>query len=101
MIHQCLLRIFNNKCKDPIVANTLWTQGLPKEDKEEFTKILQLEIGSKVWKRLLTVIKTKRESLEASERTLDIYEKANWAYQQAHNNGARQMLVFVENLLKG
>ena len=77
----------------------MWTQGLTESEKEEISIIVNLEKGSKFSNRLLTIIKNKRLSLEASERTSEIYNNNNWAFAQAHNNGARQMLMFVEKLL--
>ena len=81
------------------MVNSMWTQGLTKEDSEEFLRVLSLETDSVVYKRLKSIIETKRKSLECSERTPDNYNNPNWAYLQAHNNGSRQMLVMLENLL--
>ena len=79
----------------------MWTQGLPEKEAEELKAILKLEANSKVWKRLLKIVQTKAERLEASERSPSVYDNPNWAYMQAHNNGARQTLSFIEKLLKG
>lgn len=83
------------------MANFMWTQGMSKEEKEDFTRVLSLEINSRVWTRLKEVINTKKTSLEVSERSTELYDNPNWAFQQAHNNGAIQMLVLINKLLEG
>lgn len=82
------------------MASTLWTQGMTPETKEEFLKVLSLEKDSVVYNRLLEIIKIKKASLEAVERGTETYSTPNWAYLQAHNNGARQTLLLIENLMK-
>lgn len=81
------------------LVSTIWTMGLKPEEKEEFIRVLKLEKSSKVYNRLLDIIKIKRTALEASEMNTETYDSPSWAYKQSHNNGARQMLLFIEKLL--
>jgi len=82
-----------------LVNSTLWTQGIADDKKSEFLQILALEKDSKVLEQLLFVIRQKRLTLELSEISDSYYENASCAYQQAHKNGAKQMLYFIEKLL--
>lgn len=81
------------------MASTIWTQGMENDAKAEFLKVLELEKDSLVYSRLKEIIKIKIASLDATERGTESYTNPNWAYYQAHNNGARQMLKLMENLL--
>ena len=81
--------------------NNIWTQGLTDQEKPEVLRLLELEADSPFLKRLLQVLDLKKQNLETSERTLEAYDNPNWAYKQAHNNGAIQMISFIEKLIKG
>lgn len=81
------------------MVSAAWTQGMNKEEKDAFLSILSLEEKSKVYERLLSIVQSRRRALETSEIIGTAYDNPNWAYKQAHNNGARQMLQFIETLL--
>lgn len=68
-------------------------------DKEEFKQYLHSMSSNACFVRLKEIVTNKRLSLEASERNPEIYKDTSWAYLQAHNNGARQSLKFIEDLL--
>ena len=84
---------------NPSNISTAWTQNLSKEDKENFTNLLMNSYNNAILVKLREIVTKKRLNLEASERTPETYDVANWSHKQAHNNGARQMLKFVEDLL--
>lgn len=74
-----------------------WTKGMDAEKKEKFE--LLLRNSTITLSRLRKILRDRRNSLEASERTPKIYDTPSWAYMQAHNNGFRQGLKYVEDLL--
>lgn len=78
---------------------SLWTNGLSDSEKEEYKIFLNSMSSNKALVRLKDIVSRKRLSLEASERNPEIYRDNSWAYKQAHNNGARQSLKFIEDLL--
>lgn len=79
--------------------STLWVQDLDSEEKQKFIDYLKNQYENSVLIKLKKIVREKRESLEATERSPEIYGNAAWPYKQAHNNGARQMLKMVEDLL--
>lgn len=50
--------------------------------------------------KLKDIIVKKIDSLQSSERNLDMYNLANWPYKMADNNGAIRALKQVETLLE-
>lgn len=78
---------------------TVWIQNLSAEDKDGFIGMLKNNYNDPILLRLKAIIETKRQALEASERNPSNYDDASWSHKQAHNNGARQMLKYVEDLL--
>lgn len=78
----------------------LWFAHLKPDDQIKFKELLRNNYKNPCFVRLKEVVENKRKSLENSERNVDIYASPNWAYLQAHNNGARQMLRFIEDMLK-
>lgn len=82
-----------------MTINTLWVQHLPEEKREEFKQTITSQSSNIALKRLKEIVVTKRQIAESSERSPLIYEKENWAHLQAHNNGVRQMLKMMEDLL--
>lgn len=78
---------------------SLWTSGLTDSEKEEYKKFLNSMSSNKCLVRLKDMVIKKRLSLESSERNPEIYRDNSWAYLQAHNNGARQSLKYIEDLL--
>jgi len=80
-------------------VSTLWVAGLKSDEKDRFIALLLNNYDNPALIKLREVIVAKRQSLEASERSSSVYDNANWAFLQAHNNGAAQALKFVEDLL--
>lgn len=78
---------------------TLWIQHLSGDEKKKFLEVLQNHSTDLVLLRLKEIVKSKAKALEASERNPEAYGNAAWPYKQAHNNGARQTLKMVEDLL--
>ncbi len=79
--------------------STAWVAGLKADEKDRFIALLMNNYDNPTLIKLKEVIAVKRQSLEASERSSSVYDNANWAFLQAHNNGANQALKFVEDLL--
>lgn len=52
-----------------------------------------------VLKRLLEILKQRRDEIETSERREQAYEDSSWAYRQAHKNGRLQELTSLITLL--
>lgn len=81
--------------------NTLWVQNLKSpEERESFKGVVLGESRNKVLMRLRDVVKQKYEVLSSAERNPSVYDNPNWAYQQAHNNGALQTLKMLEDMLQ-
>lgn len=78
---------------------TLWFQDLPIDQKEEFIKYLLSQSGNACLVKLKQILKTKGQRLENSEFQPSVYASPNWAYYQAHNNGYRQALKLIDDLL--
>lgn len=79
--------------------NTLWIQHLPKEERESFKQAVLAESRNVALRRLRDLISNKRLIIENEECNTINYNQTNWAYLQAHNNGARQMLKMLEDML--
>lgn len=78
--------------------STAWIQHLGKEEKDKFLELLYNNHSNLILIRLKEIMIREREALEASELLPD-YDSASWSHKQAHTNGARQTLKFVEDLL--
>ena len=76
-----------------------WFTGLDEEEKEKFRKHLLSNNSNAILSKLKNIVERKRQSLEDSERDTRIYDNPSWSHKQAHNNGARQMLKYIEDLL--
>ncbi len=76
-----------------------WIADRAPEDKDKFKELIFNNNKNPVLQRLRDIIVNKRTALEASERDSKIYDNANWSHKQAHNNGARQALKQIEDLL--
>jgi hypothetical protein len=81
------------------MISTLWVSHLPEDKRDAFKQLILNSNRDPVLGRLLELVETKRESLEASERSAKIYDNPSWAFLQAHNNGMRQALQLIEDLL--
>ncbi len=79
--------------------STAWLKDLSGEEQKAFKSLMTTYLNDPLLTKLIKIIEEKRLSLEASERNPDIYSNPNWSSMQAHNNGARQMLKWVEDLL--
>lgn len=82
-----------------MTLSTAWLKNLSGEEQQEFKNLITTYHKDVILIRLKEILVEKRTSLEASERNPDVYSNANWSHMQAHNNGARQMLKWVEDLL--
>jgi predicted alpha/beta superfamily hydrolase len=78
--------------------STAWLQAIPKEDKDNFKVVLLNNTNNLVLIQLKAIVQRTIKNIEAEERTED-YHDAAWAFKQAHKNGARQQLKFIEDLL--
>ena len=81
------------------IAST-WFQNI--QDPESKTKMIEMinnHSSDPLLIKLREIVEKKRKILEDSELNPTIYESPSWAALQAHNNGARQMLKYVEDLL--
>lgn len=80
-------------------VNSLWTQDLPESEREAFKEYLLSQSKHKALKRLRDIVQNRRQVLEGEERNPSCYSDQCWAYRQAHQNGARQVLKILEDLL--
>jgi len=77
---------------------TDWTKHLrdPKE-KAEFERTIQ---GSKIaLDRLKVLLDEKEQVLNQSEMSFDTFDKPNWDYRQAYQNGFRACLNGIRKLV--
>ena len=79
--------------------NTLWTQGMTNEEKDNFTSLLLNNHSNTILKRLKKIIEIKKQNYLNSERAIEIYSEPNWAFRQAHINGTIQSMKIFEDLL--
>lgn len=77
---------------------TVWTQHCKTaEEKEQYTN--SLARAKWVLDDLSKLVQSNLGSRETAEISPKTYESPNWAYQQAHNNGYKQALKDVLNLI--
>lgn len=67
---------------------SIWTRHI--KDPDEKTRVENELIHSPILKRLQELLKQAELELDVSERSVKAYDNPNWAYRQAHANGARQ-----------
>jgi hypothetical protein len=80
---------------------TLWTDHLKdQEAKDNFSQLVINHSNDLVLMKLKQIIQKKLDSLAISERDLKMYNRANWPYMMADNNGAIRALKQVETLLE-
>lgn len=80
--------------------HSLWIQDVKgQEEKDKLIEFLQNHSNDRILTKLKEIIKRKQLSYDALERDTKAYDKASWAYYQAHCNGARQTLKLMEDLL--
>ena len=76
----------------------VWTDNLKTEDeKERFEQALRND--TLVLGRLQEILDIKLTELESQETKFEDYKDPSWAYKQAHRNGYKSGLKFVEDLL--
>lgn len=77
----------------------VWTRHLKdpkkKKDFEQYLRNDTLVLG-----RLQEILKERYKDLEYSEERDSDYDSPSWAYKQAHRNGYKTALNFVNDLLK-
>ena len=49
--------------------------------------------------QLISILRDAQASLDRGEETQQSYDNPNWAYKQAHKNGARSSLKQIETLI--
>lgn len=72
-----------------------WTKGL--DDKDSFETLVRN--STQVLGRLKEIIEEYESNVVKEEITSKYYDNPAWAYKQAHNNGVRQGLKKVVDLL--
>lgn len=76
---------------------TLWVAKA--SNREAFREHVLRDARNPTLQRLLEIVREKLEEADRRETTLSAYDNPAWAYSQAHNNGLRQGLQFVADLL--
>lgn len=79
--------------------NTAWTQLFKDEDKLKEFETYFLN-SSRLINALMEIIRRKKEVLDRKELTEEMYDSPSWAAKQAHLNGAKAELRFIESLFK-
>lgn len=75
-----------------------WTQHLKEpEDKKRFEG--SVAASKTVLDRLKTIVSSLQSGLDQDEINKKYYESPSWAYRQAHNNGFRHALNFVNTII--
>lgn len=77
-----------------------WTVGLTSEEKDRLITDLK-KASSVVFLRIMKeMVKRKAESVLAQEDgNVNQYNNADWAYKQAHLNGNKQMIKWLDQVL--
>lgn len=60
----------------------------------------QLATSKRVLEALREIVEERLKAFEAIELTQETYDSPSWAYKQAHFNGAKTMLRFIDQLIK-
>lgn len=78
--------------------NLLWTKNMGQKEKEAFETLLRN--NTIIVRRLLEILAERKEEYERREISKTEYDNPSWAYKQAHTNGAKTELKFIESLFK-
>jgi hypothetical protein len=78
---------------------TVWTDHLGTvEEKDNFKK--GLRNCKWLFDRLDQILEQKEQALETNEINPSVYDSTpNWAFKQAHANGAKQVLKVIRKLI--
>jgi len=77
---------------------TKWTSHLKnEEEKQNFER--DILSAKRVLERLHVIMKEELEGLEQAENSPRNYDTPNWDYRQAHGNGFRSGLAFVNKVI--
>lgn len=80
--------------------NLLWTHGLKDEEQiEKFTQHLVSLRTTPALRRLKQILKQRLDTLRRMEESTKQYDHPNWNTMTAHNNGQRQELGLLLELL--
>lgn len=80
--------------------NSAWVQ-LFKSDPEKLKEFETYFLNSnRLINALMEIIRKKKEILDRKELTEDMYDSPSWAAKQAHMNGAKAELRFIESLFQ-
>lgn len=76
----------------------VWTKNLDtQEERDDFEReVLQ---SKRVVKRIYEIMEEREKLVDRTELSLNTYDKPNWDYRQAHNNGFRACLQYMKELL--
>lgn len=78
----------------------VWFNGLrTAEEQKGFTKHLLDNSRLPCLRQIKKIAKLRFEELDAKTRTTNHYDNPNWGYLAAHNNGRREELQFIIDLL--
>lgn len=77
---------------------SVWTKHLQEqEQKEQFKN--SVKSSKPVLDRVLAILKEEETAIQNAEINPKIYDAPNWDYKMAHDNGFKQCLKIVMNLL--
>lgn len=77
---------------------TAWTKNL--QDPKEVDQFKNMLLGSRpVLERQKELLKEMEADLDNSETTYSVYDKPNWEFRQADNNGFRRCLKAINKLI--
>jgi aspartyl aminopeptidase len=82
-------------------VSALWgsKQARNKSEQDRFNQFLAQTLNGPVVERLKEILERELELLSSQETSLTSYDKAAWAYRQAHLNGKREALKMVIDLI--
>lgn len=81
--------------------STAWISGLTTDEKPEFVRLLRNNFTGTVMDRFQDILIKSVESVEVKEASMSQYDSPSWAYRQAHLNGYKEAINFVNSLFKG
>lgn len=78
-----------------------WLVGASKEEKDKLAEDLRKYAASSPYFKILkTMCQRKLEAIQSQEDgSVNQYSQTDWAFKQAHYNGSKQMLKWLDQVL--
>ena len=81
-----------------MTISTKWFQDLDQSERKNFAELYKNYDNDPILKQLKKVLDNRLQ--EIRHTPIQDYDKASWAFYQAHRNGQEEMLLEIINLLR-